>query len=159
MVYHYQRPWQHHYVTGHKHGNAIMVSVMTVEDHYCTCRSCSCSSEMSPDISKHRMISCSRSDWRNLLPATVGNFSRHNPAHMGEITITANQAGEAQGFREHPHTHIHNILTAIFQVRLWMLVASIILFFHLFQMEWLNSVWPSPIYHMKSPPVFTRLRM
>ena len=44
-----------------------------------TCRSCSCSREMSPDSSKHRIISCSRSFWRNLLTAAVGIFSRHKP--------------------------------------------------------------------------------
>jgi len=60
---------------------------MSMEDHYGTCRSCSCSSEMSPDSSKHRMISCSRSAWRNLLTATVGSFSRHRPAHRHEASL------------------------------------------------------------------------
>ena len=49
-----------------------------------TCRSWSCTSDMSPDNSKHRMISCSRSAWRNLLTGNVGIFSRHSPVYSND---------------------------------------------------------------------------
>jgi len=61
--------------------SGVTTQTQTTSTDDVTCRSCSCNNDMSPDNSKHRMMSCSRSVWRNLIAATVGIFSRHSPAN------------------------------------------------------------------------------